>query len=132
MRLLTVAQVAEALQLHPQTIRKMIARGEIPATRIGRSVRVDELELTAFVRQGSAARSVTTPLGMITPGQLRALHAKADRADRIRGWERLSAKKRVLAEASERFGVELDSALKLDELQAIWVLERLDELAAGA
>ena len=36
-----------------------------------------------------------------------------------------------MAEAAGRFGRELTSASELDELQTIWVLERLDELADG-
>lgn len=129
MQLLTVDQVAAALQIHKQTVRKMIKQGVIPSTRIGRAVRVDEGELVAFVRTGSAARSVTTPLGMISVGQLKALHAKADRADRMTGLPRLTAKRRALAEASVHFSAQITSASHLDELQAIWVLERIDELA---
>lgn len=130
--LLTVKDVADALKLHPQTVRRMIARGELPATKIRGRVRVETQELLAFVRKGSAARAVTTPLQMITPPQLRALHAKADRADRLNEWPRLTAKKRVMTEASEHFRCELASASDLDELQASWVMERLDELAEHA
>lgn len=34
-RLLNVAQVAEMLQLHPETVRAMARRGDIPAIKLG-------------------------------------------------------------------------------------------------
>lgn len=43
--LLTVTEAAEALSVHPATIRRMIARGEIKAKRVGRVWRVDPAEL---------------------------------------------------------------------------------------
>jgi excisionase family DNA binding protein len=39
-RLLTVTDVAEALQLSTRTVRRMIAANQIPIIRLGRSVRV--------------------------------------------------------------------------------------------
>ena len=39
-RLLTVKDVAEALQLSTRTVRRMIAAEQIPIIRLGRSVRV--------------------------------------------------------------------------------------------
>jgi excisionase family DNA binding protein len=39
-RLLTVNQLAELWQLHPRTIRRMIADGRIPVRRFGRAVRI--------------------------------------------------------------------------------------------
>lgn len=132
MRLLTVDQVADALQMHPQTVRKMIKNGIIPSTRIGRAVRVDEAELVILARQGTAARYRLTPLTMISHQQLKAFHAKADRCDRMRGWKRLTAKRQVLDEATERTGKPITSASHLDEYQAMLAMERLDELADEA
>lgn len=40
-RWITVAQAAEYLSIHPVTCRRLIDRGKIPASHIGRSVRVD-------------------------------------------------------------------------------------------
>lgn len=54
---LTVAQTAERLQLHPITVRRQIARGEIRAIRKGRAVRVPESAL----RENSP--TVSTPQG---------------------------------------------------------------------
>jgi excisionase family DNA binding protein len=44
-RLLTVAEVAERLRVHPITVRRHIKAGRLRAVRIGRSVRVPEAEL---------------------------------------------------------------------------------------
>lgn len=57
-RWISVNECAELLSLHPLSVRKFIARGKIPAVRIGRTVRVDlrtletQLETQA---QGQAA-----------------------------------------------------------------------------
>ncbi len=40
-RWVTVNEVAEYLSMHPVTVRRKIDRGEIPSSRVGRSVRVD-------------------------------------------------------------------------------------------
>ena len=40
LRLLTVDDVAEALRLSSRTIRRMIASGQLPVIRLGRTVRV--------------------------------------------------------------------------------------------
>lgn len=39
-RLLTVAQVAELLQVSPRTIRRLVAAGQLAVIRVGRAVRV--------------------------------------------------------------------------------------------
>jgi len=43
--LLTVEEVAKRLRLHPITVRRHIRSGRIPATRIGRAVRVKEEDI---------------------------------------------------------------------------------------
>jgi excisionase family DNA binding protein len=40
-RWISINSAAEYLALHPVTVRRLIDRGEIPAVRIGRNVRVD-------------------------------------------------------------------------------------------
>jgi len=47
--LLTVRQVAEFLQLHRMTIYEYIHAGKIPASKIGKSFRVKEGDLLAFL-----------------------------------------------------------------------------------
>lgn len=46
---LTVNETAAALGLHPMSIRKMIARGIIPAIRLGRAIRIDKRRLDELV-----------------------------------------------------------------------------------
>ena len=41
---LTVADVADSLRVHPQTVRAWIARGDLGAIRIGRTVRVRQAD----------------------------------------------------------------------------------------
>jgi excisionase family DNA binding protein len=42
---LTVAQAAHRLQVNPETIRRMIRRGELPFVRIGHTYRIDPLDI---------------------------------------------------------------------------------------
>lgn len=48
-----VAEVAEALALSRAKVALMIQRGELPAARFGRSVRVEAHALEAFIRDRS-------------------------------------------------------------------------------
>src|SRR6266511_1176838 len=51
-RLLTVREVADRLQLHEMTVRRMIAEGRIPAVQLGgrgTSIRVPEAELERWL-----------------------------------------------------------------------------------
>jgi len=50
---LTVAEVAERLKLNQQTVRNWIDRGELPAYRIGRRVRISFADFNAKVNQGA-------------------------------------------------------------------------------
>ena len=54
-RYLTVGQASRLLQLHVQSVYKMVARGEIHAVRLGRSLRIDLEGLEA----GSASTAAT-------------------------------------------------------------------------
>ena len=47
--LLSVDGVAKALQLSVRTVRRMIASGEISIVRLGRSVRVRQLDIDALI-----------------------------------------------------------------------------------
>lgn len=49
-RLLTIRQVSEYSMLAPQTIRRLIADGRIPAIHIGRSVRILESEFLDWLK----------------------------------------------------------------------------------
>jgi excisionase family DNA binding protein len=50
MKLNRVRDVAETLALHPISVYNLIATGELRGTRIGRSVRVSDIELDRFVQ----------------------------------------------------------------------------------
>jgi excisionase family DNA binding protein len=49
---LTVADVAETLKLNQQTVRNWIDRGELPAIRIGRRVRIRRSDFDRLVERG--------------------------------------------------------------------------------
>lgn len=51
-RLLTTKDVANRLQVSPRTVARLIEAGELSVKRIGRSVRITEEALTAFLHQG--------------------------------------------------------------------------------
>ncbi len=48
--LLTVAQTAERLQLSPRSIRRLIATGALTVHRLGRAVRIAEIDLAQFLK----------------------------------------------------------------------------------
>jgi excisionase family DNA binding protein len=52
--LMTVPEVAATLRLHPQTIRRWIKAGTLPAARIGRDYRVSEAAVRALLDGESA------------------------------------------------------------------------------
>ena len=49
---LTVAEVAGNLKLNQQTIRNWIDRGELPAVRVGRRVRIKRSDYDRYVQEG--------------------------------------------------------------------------------
>jgi len=55
-RLLTVDEVAEALRLSPSAVYGLIHSDVLPATRIGRSIRVSEKVLAAHPLSSGAPR----------------------------------------------------------------------------
>lgn len=50
--LLSVDETAALLRLSPRHLRRLIARGELPVVRIGRAVRVQPVDLRAFIQSG--------------------------------------------------------------------------------
>lgn len=56
--LVTVEQAAEQLNLHPKTVLRYIRSGQLPATRVGKSYRIAQAKLDAFVGvESSSAKS---------------------------------------------------------------------------
>ena len=47
--LLSVREVADALGVHPETIRRLIHDGRLDAIRVGRVLRIDRAELDRFI-----------------------------------------------------------------------------------
>src|SRR5580658_8851435 len=58
---LTVAQVAELLQLNQQTVRNWIDQGSLPAVRVGRRVRVKRSDLDRIIANGYQGAAPETP-----------------------------------------------------------------------
>lgn len=52
--MLTTTQAAALLGVHPQTLRKLVRAGILPAYRVGHHYRLHPTDLEAFLR-GSAA-----------------------------------------------------------------------------
>lgn len=48
--LLTTAQAAELLGVHPDTLRRLLADGRLRYLKVGRSVRIEAAELDAFLQ----------------------------------------------------------------------------------
>ncbi len=46
---LTVRDVANELRLDRSTVYRLVERGEIPAVRVGGSIRIDPAELRAYI-----------------------------------------------------------------------------------
>jgi len=55
--LLRISDVAERLNVHTATVRRMIQRGELPAVKIGKNVRVQPADLDAYIQ----AAHIKTP-----------------------------------------------------------------------
>jgi excisionase family DNA binding protein len=48
--LFSINTAAARLECHPETLRRIIRRGELTAVKVGRSWRVRETDLTAFLQ----------------------------------------------------------------------------------
>ena len=51
-RFLTVHEVAELMRVSTMTIYRLIKAGELRAARVGRSYRLREIEVDAYLRRG--------------------------------------------------------------------------------
>jgi excisionase family DNA binding protein len=127
-QLLTVADAAKALAVHEDTVRRLIARDELKATHVGRNVRIDERELEAYVRR---LRTPEQP-SQISTGQLKAFHAKAADLDRLNERPARATKRIILMLASSQFGRAIESANDLDEREASWCLDQLEDMLDAA
>lgn len=55
-KLLDIGAVAQRLNVSCKTVRRLIARGELPVHRIGRLHRVSEIDLDTYVASRRQAR----------------------------------------------------------------------------
>lgn len=55
-KLLTLRQVAERLQLSESTVRRLVATGRLPALRLGRSLRFEEVALDEMIQAARLPR----------------------------------------------------------------------------
>ncbi len=54
---LTAEQVAEKLQLHPRTVRRLLANGELPGKKVGgKEWRVSAAALKAYIEGGQGSK----------------------------------------------------------------------------
>lgn len=53
-RLLRVQEVAEAMRVSNMTVYRLIQSGELVATRVGRSYRIRERDVEAYLARGTA------------------------------------------------------------------------------
>ena len=60
-RILTAQQAAELLQIHPETMRRMLKRGRIPGHKIGRAWRILESEIRRLVMEGISGDEINGP-----------------------------------------------------------------------
>jgi len=58
---LTVADVAEILKLNQQTVRNWIDQGSLPATRVGRRVRIKRSDLERLIEAGYTSGAGASP-----------------------------------------------------------------------
>lgn len=128
MQLLTVAEAARRLAVHPDTIRNLADRGQLNAVRIGRAVRIDEAELDQLVSRQRPRRVPPAPAPLqATPGQNRAFHKKCDVLGEKREQPGRQVKVAAKAGASRRLGREIASVKDLSEGEMSDVLDWLDE-----
>ena len=110
-RLLTVAEVAALLSVHPITERRLIKAGKLPVVRIGRAVRVRATDLDSFEKSRSRSSSDALARWRLTPEEsaerLKLMHETFARRDRrgnigISTLELVRASRRELEERDER------------------------------
>lgn len=67
---LTPEEVAAILKISKLTVYEMVKRGELPAYRIGRKIRIEQKDVDAYIRQGKKSNMIET--GAVMPSDLQA------------------------------------------------------------
>ncbi|WP_046499880.1 helix-turn-helix transcriptional regulator [Syntrophomonas zehnderi] len=65
---LTPEEVANILKISKLTVYEMVKRGELPAYRIGRKIRIEQKDIEAYIRQGKKSNMAET--GATMPSDL--------------------------------------------------------------
>ena len=55
-RILTTKELALLMRIHPETARRWLRSGHVPARKIGGAWRIVESDLKAFISAGTAAQ----------------------------------------------------------------------------
>jgi excisionase family DNA binding protein len=122
LQLVSVKNAAARLDVHPDTVRRLLDRGTLTKHVVGaRSVRIDARELERYVR-GDGTGVEDAPANA---PQKAAFHAKCGTLARLRESTKPQVKGETLAEGGRRFGREIES---VDELSYDEMHELLDHL----
>ena len=80
---LTVQEIADRLKLNQQTVRNWIDQDKLPAVRIGRRVRVRQVDLDRVLAQGATVE-VEPEASMVAPAE--AIEQLTQELERARRW----------------------------------------------
>ena len=72
----SVGALSAATSVPASTIYDLVARGEIPAVRIGRAVRIEERDWLAFVESRREVKGVSIKPGKKEPSHARGLQSR--------------------------------------------------------
>ena len=67
MKLLTVKQVAEILQVTEQTIYNLMSRGELEKVKVGRASRIKEKDLMEYIEENTDIEATNRPKNQNKP-----------------------------------------------------------------
>jgi excisionase family DNA binding protein len=81
-KILTVSEAAKYLRCHPETIRRAVREGRLKAGRLGRDLRISQIELDMFWKTADGREQKREGLRsvIIPEGLLKRLEAKASTA----------------------------------------------------
>ena len=65
MRYYTMAEAASILTVSQRTVQRLIARGELPAFRVGRLIRVSEVQLEEYIAASTGQRRPVREVGYV-------------------------------------------------------------------
>jgi len=60
-RVLTLIEAARAANLHPDTVRRLVLRGDLPHFRLLNRIRIRQVDLELFLAHQTSTRHQTPP-----------------------------------------------------------------------